>query len=201
MSGITIGYDLTTPTATDLVGQGDDQIRSLKSNVQGALDAEHLFPAAGGYAGVHRAGSARIFSGASSRVSSADTDGRLMLDSTSSRLYYVGSEGTALLGAAHMVSMSTVIPPLSLGSMWVMSMISSTFANGDSGPLSIGMPGTGNFYFPSVVTAASGAASACYPVMYDVTGTPKVKVFNSAGIQLSGVTVTVNILSVGFGPR
>ena len=59
MSGVTLGWDNTTPTATGLVGQGDDEIRSLKSNIQGGLDAEHLWPAAGGLAGVHRAGSAR----------------------------------------------------------------------------------------------------------------------------------------------
>jgi len=201
MSGITIGWDNTTPTATDLVGQGDDIIRSTKTNLQGALDAEHLFPSAGGLAGTHRAGSARIYKGAASAVSSADTDGRLMLDSTNTRLYYVGSEGTAYLGGQNVVSMSTVIPPISVNSMFVMSLISFTVGNGDSGTVSIGMPGTGNFYFASVATAASGAATPCYPVIYDTGGAVKVKIYNSSGVQLSGVTVTVNLLSLGYGPR
>lgn len=98
MSGLTVGWSNTSPTATDLVGQGDDEIRSLKSNLQGALDAEHLFPAAGGYAGVHRAGSARVFVGTSSQVSSTDTDGRLMFNSTLSRLVYLNSTSSTLIG-------------------------------------------------------------------------------------------------------
>lgn len=98
MSGVTIGWSNTSPTATDLVGQGDDEIRSLKSNLQGALDAEHVFPAAGGLAGVHRAGSARVFVGPSSQVSSADTSGRLMFNSTLSRLVYLDSVSSTLVG-------------------------------------------------------------------------------------------------------
>lgn len=201
MSGTTIGWNNATPASSDVAGLGDDEIRSLKSNLQGALDAEHLFPSGGGLAGTHRAGSGRIFSGASSRVSSADTDGRLMFESTNSRLYYVGSEGTAYLGGQNVVSMSTVIPPLSVNSMFVMSLVSATFGGGDSGPISTGMPTTGNFYFASVVTAASGNATAAYAAVYDTTGSPKVKVYNAAGTQLSGVTVTINLLSIGYGPR
>lgn len=98
MSGIQIGWSNTSPTATDLVGQGDDEIRSLKSNLQGALDAEHLYPAAGGYAGIHRAGSARVFVGTSSQVSSSDTNGRLMFNSTLSRLVYLDSASSTLVG-------------------------------------------------------------------------------------------------------
>lgn len=98
MSGTTIAFDITTPTATDLVGQGDDAIRSLKSNLQGALDAEHLWPVAGGLSGVHRKGSARVFVGPSSQVSSADTDGRLMFNSTLSRLVYLDSASSTLVG-------------------------------------------------------------------------------------------------------
>lgn len=134
-------------------------------------------------------------------VGSADTDGRLMFESTNSRLYYVGSEGTAYLGGQNVVSMSTVIPPLSVNSMFVMSLVSATFGGGDSGPISTGMPTTGNFYFASVVTAASGNATAAYAAVYDTTGSPKVKVYNAAGTQLSGVTVTINLLSIGYGPR
>lgn len=200
MSGLTVGWSNAEPASSDIAGQGDDVIRSMKSNLQGALDAEHLFPSGGGLAGVHRAGSARIFSGASSRVSSADTDGRLMFESTNSRLYYVGSEGTAYLGGQNVISMSTVIPPMSVNSMFVMSLISFTVGNGDSGTPSTGMPGSNNFYFASVVTSGVGA-SACYPVVYNTGSGPSVKIFNSSGIQLSGVTVTVNLLSIGYGPR
>lgn len=100
MSNITIGWDNATPGDNDLVGQGDDVIRSLKSNLQGALDAEHVFPSAGGAAGAHRRGSARVFVGPASEVSSADTDGRLMWNSGASTLLYAGSEGLGAIGGA-----------------------------------------------------------------------------------------------------
>lgn len=104
MSNITIGWNNSTPTDSDLVGQGDDVIRSVKSNVQGMLDAEHFFPSVGGAAGAHRRGSARVFVGPSSQVSSADTDGRLMWNSTTSQLNYLSSNTSIVIGgryAAH----------------------------------------------------------------------------------------------------
>lgn len=96
---IVIGWDETVPAGSESVGLGDDRIRSTKSNVRGALDAEHNFPSSGGSAGAHRLGSARAHFGTQSRVSSGDTDGRLMVASDTSRLFGVGSGGTALLGA------------------------------------------------------------------------------------------------------
>jgi hypothetical protein len=98
MSNVTIGWNNATPTDSDLVGQGDDVIRSIKSNVQAALDAEHFFPSAGGAAGAHRRGSARIYVGPSSEVSSADTDGRMMWNSTTSQLNYLNSSTSVIVG-------------------------------------------------------------------------------------------------------
>ena len=98
MSNITIGWNNNTPADTDLVGQGDDAIRSLKSNLQGALDAEHFFPSAGGAAGAHRRGSARVYVGPSSQVSSVDTDGRLMFNSSLSQLVYLDSTRSVVVG-------------------------------------------------------------------------------------------------------
>lgn len=107
MSNITIGWNNSTPTDSDLVGQGDDVIRSVKSNVQGMLDAEHFFPSGGGAAGAHRRGSARVFVGTSSQVSSADTDGRLMWNTSTNQLNYLNSSSSVILGGAavpHVVS-------------------------------------------------------------------------------------------------
>lgn len=98
MSNVTIGWNNATPTDSDLVGQGDDVIRSIKSNVQAALDAEHFFPAAGGAAGAHRRGSARIYVGSSSQVSSADTDGRMMFNTTTGQLNYLSSTSSTIVG-------------------------------------------------------------------------------------------------------
>lgn len=81
LGGASIGWNNNSPANSDLVGSGDDEIRSIRSNLQGALDSEHDFPATGGStAGAHRLGSARIHVGNASQVSSGDTSGRLMLN-------------------------------------------------------------------------------------------------------------------------
>lgn len=81
LGGASIGWNNNSPANTDLVGSGDDEIRSIRTNLQGALDSEHDFPATGGStAGVHRLGSARVHVGTASQVSSGDTSGRLMLN-------------------------------------------------------------------------------------------------------------------------
>lgn len=81
LGGASIGWNNNSPTNSDLVGSGDDEFRSLRSNLQGALDSEHDFPSTGGStAGAHRLGSARIHVGTASQVSSGDTAGRLMLN-------------------------------------------------------------------------------------------------------------------------
>ncbi len=96
MSGTTIGFDCTTPAVGDFASLGPSVIQSFKTSVVSALDAEHGFPASGGLAGYHRAGSARAFVGLSSQISSADTAGRMM--AAGQKLYYVGSDGTWPIG-------------------------------------------------------------------------------------------------------
>lgn len=98
LGGINAGYDTSDPADSKNAGLGAGDIRSFKTNIQGALDNEHQFPASGGSMGGHRLGSARAFLGAASAISSSDTDGRLMLTSDTSRLYHVGSAVTQFLG-------------------------------------------------------------------------------------------------------
>lgn len=99
LGGSDITWDEATPPGSESIGLGDDRIRSLKSSVRLALDSEHNFPAAGSTtAGYHRLGSARAHVGTQSRVSSGDTDGRLMVTSDTTRFFGVGSGGTALFG-------------------------------------------------------------------------------------------------------
>ena len=107
MSGVTIGWDESIPPITEQAGLGYARIQSDKTSTRQGLDAEHGWPSAGGLSGFHRLGSARAFVGTQSRVSSSDTDGRLMVTSDSSRLFGVGSTGTVLLGAAAMLSMGS----------------------------------------------------------------------------------------------
>lgn len=113
MNGQIIAWDEATPAGSESIGQGDNRIRSMKTDLRTALDDEHAFPSSGGTAGYHRAGSARAYFGTQSRVSaSASTasfaDGRLMLTSDTSRFFGVGSEGTVLIGGNKVVSMGSV---------------------------------------------------------------------------------------------
>ena len=100
-------WDEASPPDDESVGLGDDRIRSLKSSVRVGLDSEHVWPAAGGDAGVHRFGSARPYYGAQSLVSSSGSDGRLMVTSNTSRLFGVGSGGTVFFGGATVISAGT----------------------------------------------------------------------------------------------
>src|SRR2546428_1122450 len=98
-------WNEAAPQDTDSVGQGDDEIRSLKTSVRNGMAEEHLWPSAsGGNFGVHLLGSARPYYGPQSLVSSVGTDGRLMVTSDTSRLFHVGSAGTMFLGGQNALS-------------------------------------------------------------------------------------------------
>lgn len=99
LGGDTIGWNEASPANSDLVGQGDDQMRSIRSNVRGALDSEHNFPSTGGAnSGYHRYGSARPFVEPASRVSSTGTAGRLIFNSTDSSFWNSGAADASLIG-------------------------------------------------------------------------------------------------------
>lgn len=103
MNGVPIAWDEATPAGSEIIGNGDNRIRSMKTDLRNALDDEHVFPSSGGTAGQHRAGSARAYFGTQSQVSASTTsaptqDGRLMMTSDTSRLFGVGSAGTVFIG-------------------------------------------------------------------------------------------------------
>lgn len=99
----TIGWDESVPSDTESAGLGDDRIRSLKTSLRQGLDDEHDWPSAGGDAGKHRRGSAKVYVGSQSAVSSSGTDGKLMHASDTSRLFGVGSGGTTLIGGPRVI--------------------------------------------------------------------------------------------------
>jgi len=101
--GVSITWDETAPADGRNAGLGAGDIRSIQSNLRGALDNEHVYPSSGGTAGAHRAGSVRVFYDTASRVSSTDTDGRLMFTSNTSNLYAVNSATTVLLGGRYAI--------------------------------------------------------------------------------------------------
>lgn len=102
LGGITAGLNVTVPSGTSQAGTGQADIRSIKTTFQEALDSEHHFPNTGGAGtGAHRQGSGRAFYAAGSALSSTDTDGRLFINSTASRLHHAGSSNTMLLGGQY----------------------------------------------------------------------------------------------------
>jgi hypothetical protein len=121
IGGVSLTWDENSPSNEETAGLGDDRIRSLISTIRTGLDAEHVWNSAGGTGmGAHVLGSARVFVGTQSQVSSVGTDGRLMWASDSSRLFHVGSGGTALLGGPTMLSVGSL--PGSQRYMWQMEM-------------------------------------------------------------------------------
>lgn len=114
MNGVVIAWDEAAPAGSESIGNGDNRIRSMKTDLRNALDDEHVFPSSGGTAGQHRVGSGRAFYGTQSRVSASTTsapagDGRLMMTSDTTRLFGVGSEGTAFIGGFNVASLGSVV--------------------------------------------------------------------------------------------
>lgn len=102
----TSGYTTTAPASGDLISAGDDEIRSSKSYIRAVLDDEHYFTTASASSlsgGVHKRGSARIFSGARASLttpSSADSHGRLYYAEDTGGLHFIATS-----------SMSTILSP------------------------------------------------------------------------------------------
>lgn len=115
----TIGWDENKPAGGDSLGVGDDEIRSLKTALRIGLGTEHVWPSAGGDAGVHALGSARPYIGTQSLVSSTGTDGRLFHASDSSNLFGVGSGGTTFLGGPTVISAGSFPGSLPQRAIWV----------------------------------------------------------------------------------
>ena len=102
LGGVAVTWDSTKPSVTSQAGIGYQDLQSIKSTMQQVTDSEHVFESTGGSnTGIHRKGSAVVFYGASSAISSSDTNGRLMIDSTNSRLHQAGSSNTMVLGGQY----------------------------------------------------------------------------------------------------
>lgn len=155
-------WDEAVPAAGESVGLGDDRIRSVKTTLRQALDSEHVWAAAGGTVGQHRAGSARAFFGPQSSVSLSDSsnvaDGRMMIASDTSKLFGAGSGGTVLLGPGPLA--------LSVGSYLPVTFPQRLQLVVEMGDVLTGSGGTFNVTFASAfstaprVFATSSATSA-----------------------------------------
>jgi len=84
-------WDKTIPSGTSSIANGDDEIRSMKSILQAAWEDEHYFTdGSSSSAGEHKLGSARVYSGGVSSVSTAADTGRLMWTTDAEQLFHVG---------------------------------------------------------------------------------------------------------------
>ena len=175
LGGITVTWDTATPSGTSTAGTLRNDLLSLKTTLNQVLDSEHVFSAITAItnAGVHRKGSAVIHYGASSAVSSTDTNGRLMLDSTNTRLWHVGSDTTFVVGGRYVVEGSSVNTALGTGTAvpigegWIMECGQFEFQNGSSSTI-----------FPLQQTYNRQCVAVCSPVVSHVTlgGWPAVNV-------------------------
>ena len=163
----TINWNESQPANTDSAGQGDDEIRSLKTALRTGLDSEHNWPSGGGAdTGYHRFGAARTYYGAQSLVSSSGTDGRLMMTSDTSRLFHVGSGGTVFLGGAQVLSVGSF--PATNPQRWYWAM---EFGRGEtfSVATTVSFPNSGYSGRPFLSVTPTFVGSGQDPIVLRVT--------------------------------
>ena len=184
----TINWDENKPAGQDSLGLGDDEIRSLKTALRAGLGAEHVWPSTGGDAGVHQLGSARAFVGTESQVSSAGTDGRLMVTSDSSRLFHVGSTGTMFLGGSNGLQFNAAIDQRSI---WDSDMTLGTAG-------SIIFPNSGYSGIPFVIITTLGAQ----PAIVNITSITKTTATYAASLgDFTDVTSSTTVTCFSIGTR
>lgn len=184
----TINWSEGSPQGSDSLGQGDDDARSTKSAIRTALDFEHIFPAAGGDAGIHRLGSGRPYVTTQSLISSSGTDGRLAWASDTSNFFHVGSGGTAFIGGARTLSMASYPGSVPQRHYWTMEVgIAKTNASGQAlvnFSAFSGVPFT-------VATPINPFDTA--PITINIYGTP-----NTTAVQLHSYSGSVSTSNVTF---
>ncbi len=162
--GASIGWNENSPADGDAVGSGDDEIRSLKTALRQGLASEHAWPSAGGLSGYHTLGSARVYTGAQSLVSSDGTDGRLMLASDSSNFFALQSTGTVFAGGARTLSMGSYPGTTPQRHQWILE---TGVAQTVSGVTTVTFPNSGYSGIPFVTFGASDPLSGMLAgVMY-----------------------------------
>lgn len=195
MSNVTVTLDTTVPADSDFVSAGAGAIRSFKTTFQSAFSQEHWVPEGSGPAGAHKAGSARAYVGTASQISSSDTPGRVMYTSDTSRLYYVGSEGTNYIGGRQAVEGGGT---LSLSSRWQLLTGTSiqTLPIGAGALLGV----VEGAVFSVTVQASDPTSSAGLPIIASIVAgsgsAPLVYLFNPDGSAWSGSTVTVHAFAM-----
>ena len=201
MAGASINWNNNQPGANDNAGQGDDVIRSIQSNIQGGLDAEHIWGATAGLHGAHRAGSARVAVAASiSAISSADTTGRLAFQETTNRLWYTGT-GPYPIGGTNVPFMLPLTGGSAASYYWAVdfglatpaassSSVGVTFTSGYSGVPYVFAFGKGSSPGPAQITYLATASRVSFYFWSGGTA-------SAADIWPTGSTFGLAYLSIG----
>lgn len=202
MSDVSIGWDETAPGDAAGAGFGALNFRSLKSAIRTGLAAEHDWPSSSGNAGAHKKGSARAFVGSLSQVSSADTDGRLMWETTTESLMYLSSTSTAYIGGKRAISTATTYPAVAAGQRLVTSFWSVTQATWPTGNISLPQTYvTPPFVVASIITTGllgSSEKSCTFVKVGSVTiNTCTLGVYDYSGAA-STDTATVHLMATGI---
>lgn len=199
MSGVTIAWDEAVPPITEAAGLGYARIQSDKTSTRMGLDAEHGWPTAGGLSGYHRYGSARAFVGTQSRVSSSDTDGRLMVASDTSQLFGVGSTGTNFIGGPRVISADSY-PSGAAPSRYQFVDSFGTATTGSDGAVMVTFPNSGYSNLPIIVATPNSIGTTAAFVNIGESRTTN---FTAHGfVDASGVSISLMTLgSIQFAWR
>lgn len=213
LGGIAAGaVNMAVPSIASSAGQGYLDIQSLHTSFQQALDSEHNFDATGGTWGAHKLGSARMFVAANSKLSSSDTDGRLFLDSTNSRLHHAGSSNTMLLGGQYVTlgagytagSISAAYP--SIASCFGMEVSCGTILSGSVGT-TLTLANTWYhavvFVQPTTLNVANQGLGGYPMTLGEIAATNQVGIFNCSTVTAATGTSAstaygVKVLVVGI---
>jgi len=200
MPGNSCLWNENSPAETDIADAAP--IRSIVTSVRVGLTAEHTWPTSTGPGfGIHLLGSARPFYDVQSNVSSAGTDGRLLVTSDTSRLFHVGSTGTMYLGGQNDLSVGSA-PVGGQRFYWATEFGEGKTAPGGSVVISI--PNSGYSGIPFVLVSASTTAAAgtgsIEMVMTVTSKTATVFQVNAVG---DGSNPTANVVFnwLSFGTR
>ena len=142
------GFDLTVPSNTSSAALGDDEFRSVKSYLQNWFEQEHYATdGSSASAGVHKAGSARIYT--QSAAPTAVNIGELWHDPDDDGLYVAEAAGTG--------NWQVVTNSISLGVANTWSALQTFTSATSANDIAVGGSFTGIVSGSTTLTADAGA--------------------------------------------
>lgn len=198
-----IGWNEAAPAETDDVGDGNEEIQSIRTSFRQATGSEHNWPSADADdVGYHLLGSGRAYFGTQSRISSSGTDGRFMVTSDTSRLAGAGSEGTMLLGGATILLHGTLPGDLPQRDYWVMEA-GLVATDGGTGAVSLTFPNSGFNGIPRLTLTAQRGAITGEGVKHNVAATFRELTTTTVLIDTAydGGAIGTNVHYISIGTR